>query len=450
MAKPQVEWESIFEEAIRNLSELIKFKTVNPPGNEKPATEFLADILAKNGIEPKLLESAPGRANVVARLKGTGEKAPVLLDGHLDVVSAEPESEWKYPPFSGKIAEGYLWGRGALDMKQTVIMNLAALLALKRAGIKPKRDLIFSGVADEEDGCKYGAIFLVNEYPDLIKAEYGLGEIGGFSMEMNGKRFYPVEIAEKGVCWFRIRAKGASGHGSIPNPESAAIKLAQAITLLGRRKLPYHLTPPAEEFIKALSRNMGGVKGAILKLLLNPLLADFIIDRIMPDKKLARTFWALTHNTANPTILRAGEKTNVVPSEASCEVDGRLLPGQTPENLMAEVRSVIGKDIVMEPIKTMQAAVQDVNDPVLGIFEKHIKEHDPEAIVMPYMIPGFTNGSQYARLGIKYFGFTPLRLQPGENFQELFHSANERVSIEGYKFGLRVFIETVWEMATEF
>ena len=450
MANPQVNWESIFEEAIRNLSELIRFKTVNPPGNEKPAAEFLADILSKNGIEPQLLESAPGRANVVARLKGSGEKAPVLLDGHLDVVSAEPESEWKYPPFAGKIAEGYLWGRGALDMKQAVVMNLAAMLALKRAGIKPRRDLIFSGTADEEDGCKFGAAFLVNEHPDLIKAEYGLGEIGGFSMEMSGKRFYPIEVAEKGVCWLKLKAKGASGHGSIPNPESAGVKLAHAITRLGERKLPYHLTPPAEEFINALSRNLGGAKGMVLKLLRSPLLADFIINHIMPDKKLARTFWALTHNTANPTVLRAGEKTNVVPSEASCEVDGRLLPGQTPENLIAELKEVIGTEIGIEPILTLQPAVQDVNDPALKIFEKHIKQHDPEAVVMPYMVPGFTNGSQYARLGIKYFGFTPLRLKPGENFQELFHSANERVSIKGYKFGLRVFIETVWEMTTEF
>jgi len=450
MAGFKAEWEAIFSEAIENLCALLRFKTVNPPGNEKPAAEFIAEILACNGIEPKLLESAPGRGNVVARLKGTGGKGPVLLDGHLDVVSAEPESEWKHPPFAGKIAEGYIWGRGALDMKQAVVMNLAAMLALKRAGVTLQRDLIFAAVADEEDGCKYGAGFLVNEHPELVKAEYAMGEIGGFSMEMSGKRFYPIEVAEKGVCWFRLKVRGASGHGSIPNPESATVKLAEAVARLGMTKLPYHLTAPAEAFIKALSKNLGGARGLVLKLLLKPSLADFIIDRVMPDKKLARSFWALTHNTANPTILRAGEKTNVVPSEAVAEIDGRLLPGQTPEQLLAEVKEIVGEDFELEPVKCMTPAAQDVNDPVMKIFEKHIKQHDPQAVVMPYMVPGFTDGSYYAKLGIKYFGFTPLRLMPGENFQELFHSVNERISVDGYKFGLRVFIETVAELVTEF
>jgi len=449
MAELKVDWESVFSEAINYLSELIRFKTVNPPGNEKPAAEFLAEILSKNGIEPRILESAPGRANVVARLKGTGEKGAILLDGHLDVVSAEPESGWKYPPFAGQIAEGYLWGRGALDMKQIVIANLMVVLAFKRLGIPLKRDVIFCGTADEEDGCRYGAGFLVKEHPDLVRAEYGLGELGGFSMDIEGKRFYPVQVAEKGICWFRIKARGVAGHGSIPNPESAGVKLAQAVAKLGRTKLPYHLTPPAKEFISALARNVGP-KGLALRLLLSPALADFIIDRVLPDKKQARVFWAMTHNTATPTVMRAGDKTNVVPGEATCEVDGRLLPGQTPEQLLSEVRAVIGDEFEIEPIKSHLAPNQDVRDPALGLFEKHIKAHDPEAIVTPYMIPAFTNGSEYVKLGIKYFGFAPLRFPPGETIQDLGHNVNERVSIEGYKFGLRVFIETLAEMATEF
>ena len=443
------EWESIHAEAIDYLGQLIRFKTVNPPGNEKPAAEFLADILSKNGIEPQILESAPGRANVIARLKGTGEKPPILLDGHLDVVSAEPESEWKYPPFAGQIAEGYLWGRGALDMKQIVIANLAAMLALKRSGIKAKRDLIFVGTADEEDACKYGAMFLVNEHPGLVKAEYGLGEIGGISMEMSGKRFYPVEVAEKGICWLRMKTRGASGHGSIPNPDSANLKLANAIAALGRTKLPYNLTPQTREFLTYLAVNLGGAKALILKLLLNPMLADFIIDHVLPDKKLAKTMWAVTHNTVNATVLRAGDKTNVVPSEATVDLDGRLLPGQTPDDLVAQVRAIIGKEPELEVIKSQAPTSQDVHDPILKIFEKHLKEHDPQAIILPMVMPGFTNGAQYSRLGIKYFGFSPLRLQPGESFQELFHSCNERVPIEGYKFGLRVFIETVADLIAE-
>jgi len=444
------EWEIIFEETIKYLRDLIRFKTVNPPGNEKPCAEYLAEILSSNGIEPKLLESAPGRGNVIVRLTGTGEKPPLLLDGHLDVVSAEPESCWKYPPFSAEVQEGYIWGRGALDMKQAVTANLMAVLTVKRLGIKAKRDLIFSAVADEEAGGEFGAKWLVNNHPDLVKAEYALGEIGGFSMETAGKRFYPIEVAEKGVCWFRVKAKGEPGHGSIPAPESAVIKLSRAIAELGKNQLPYHLTPAVEEFLKALSSKIGGVQGMVLKLLLRPGLADFIITKVLPDKKLAKSFWAMLHNTVNPTVVRAGEKTNIVPATAEAEVDGRLLPGQTPEDLLSEVGEIIGGGYELSVFKHLFPASQDPKDPILKIFEKHLKNYDPEAIILPNLIPGFTNGSFYSRLGIKYFGFTPLRLKPNESFQELFHGFNERVEIEGYKFGLKVFIETVLELITDF
>jgi len=447
MALQNQEWENIFTEAVNYLCELIRFKTVNPPGNEKPAADYLAEILSKNGLEPKVLESAPGRGNVIARLKGTGEKPPILLDGHLDVVSADPESDWKHPPFSGKIAEGYIWGRGALDMKQTVVMNLMAILTLKRAGVKLKRDLIFTAVADEENGCKYGAQFLVEKYPELVKAEYGLGEVGGFRKDMYGKHFYPIEVAEKGVCWFRITAKGDAGHGSIPAPDSAAIKLAEAIVKLGRSKLPIHITPAAAAFFKTISQGVGGAKGMVLSLLANPALSDFVNDKLISDKKLAKTFWAAVHNTTNPTVLRAGEKTNIIPYEASCEVDGRVLPGQTKESLLKEVKELIGDDFEIEVIHYTPPAFQDVNDPIMKIFEKHIKEYDPEAIMLPLLMTGFTDASQYAQLGIKYFGFSPLKLGPGENFQELCHNKDERVLLDGYKFGLRIFIETVQELA---
>ncbi len=444
------DWENIFEEAIGYLRQLIQFNTTNPPGNEKPSAEFLAEILRKEQIEPKIFESAPNRANLVARINGTGEKPPIMIDGHLDVVPAEPESAWKYPPFSGELKEGYIWGRGALDMKQAVIANLMAFIVLKRSGIKPKRSLIFTATADEEAGGTFGAKWLVDNQPDLIKAEYCLGEMGGFSMEIAGKRFYPIEVAEKGVCWLRIRARGEAGHGSLPTKESAPIKLARAVKILGEKKLPYHLTPVVERFFQLLSENMRGIQGKILKLLTNPKLADLIIDRVLPDKDLARSFWAILHNTANPTILRAGEKTNVIPSEAICEIDGRILPGQSPEGFIQEVRELIGKDYELEIINRLLPASQSPDDPIIKVFEKQIKKHDPEAIIIPNLIPGFTNGSHYSRLGIKYFGFTPVRLKSDERFAELIHGINERVPVDGYKFGLRVFIETIWELVNNF
>ena len=443
-------WEEIFEQAIEHLQRLIQIKTVNPPGNEKPAVEYLAEVLRKEGVEPEIFEPAPGRANLVARLKGRGEKPPILIDGHLDVVPAEPESAWKYPPFSGELAEGYIWGRGALDMKQAVVANLMAILVIKKAGNQPRRDLIFTAVADEEAGGKYGAQWLVENQPDLIKAEYGLGEMGGFNMEISGKSFYPVEVAEKGVCWLRVKAKGEPGHGSLPNKDSAVIKLARVIKTLGETKLPYHLTPQVEHFINRLRKNLGGIQGKVLGLLLNPRWSNLVIDRLLPDPSLRRTFWAMLHNTANPTVIRAGEKTNVIPSEAVCEVDGRILPGQSPEGLVEEVRKLIGKDYELEIINRLLPMAQDPNDPILEVFERNLKKYDPQAIVIPNLIPGFTNGSHYARLGIKYFGFTPVQLAHGEKFAELFHGINERIPVEGYKFGLKVFLNTVWDLVYNF
>lgn len=445
----QTNWDEVFKEAEVYLSSLIRIPTVNPPGNEKEACLFLSEIIRKEGIEPEIIESAPGRANLIARLKGTSEKPPVLLDAHLDVVPASEEG-WKYPPFSGEMKEGYIWGRGAVDMKQTAIMNLIALLLLKRGGVKLDRDLIFVATADEEAGCTFGASFLVDNYPEKIRAEYALGELGGFSMEIGGKHFYPVLVAEKGVCWFKLRARGKPGHGSIPSPSSALVKLSEAIAKLGKNKLPFHLTPVVDAFIKRLAKELGFPKGTILSLVSKPSLSDFILDNLFPDPDFAQTFWAMLHNTANPTVISAGEKTNVIPSEAVVEVDGRVLPGQSAEQFIDEVKELIGEGYEIEVIKKLTPAQQNPDDRIISLFEKHLRKFEPKAIVLPNLIPGFTNGSFYSKLGIKYFGFSPLKLSPDEKFRDLFHGVNERIPVEGFRFGLKVFISLVEELVSGF
>src|SRR5262249_34168473 len=227
---------SAADEAVEHLGALLRMDTTNPPGNESICAEYLAESLRKDGIEPTLVEKGKGRANVVARIKGNGEAPPLLLGAHLDVVEADSK-RWRHPPFSGDIADGYLWGRGALDMKNMAAMAVMVVKLLRRTGARLKRDVIFAGVADEEAGCDFGSKFLVEEHPDLVRAEYALGEVGGFTLHVQGRRFYPIMVAEKGLCWLRVRARGTPGHGSLPREDNANVRLARAVARLGRRRL---------------------------------------------------------------------------------------------------------------------------------------------------------------------------------------------------------------------
>ena len=442
-----VKWDAVCAEAESHLIRLIQFQTVNPPGDELPAAQYLAETLRRDKLEPEIITSAPGRGNLVCRLKGTGEKPPLLLNGHLDVVAVE-ESQWKYPPFAATKADGYIWGRGAVDMKHMVAMSLTAMLLARRAGVRLKRDLILAAVADEEAGGAMGAGFLVRNHPDKLKAEYALGEMGGFSMSMAGKTFYPVQVAEKGICWIRVTATGEPGHGSIPNPESAPIKLARALCKLGQVKLPQHNTPVVELFLKRIALHQPFPKNLVLKLLLNPSLSAFILEKLFPDPALATTFWAMLRNTANPTVLRAGEKTNVIPSKATAEVDGRLLPGQTKESFLAEVRAVIGDDLKIEVLNELTPTSADPNDPILDLIAQLVAKRDPGAVVIPNLVPGFTDATHYSKLGIKCFGFSPVKLNPEDNFKALFHGHNERIPIAGFHFGVRLLAELVEALST--
>ncbi len=441
----QVRWEDVYPEAEAIFRKLIQFETVNPPGNEKPAAEYLAELLRKEGLEPELYESAPGRVNLICRLKGTGEKPALQLDGHLDVVPVENEF-WTHPPFAAEVADGYIWGRGAVDMKQMVTMSLMSLILFKRLGAKLKRDIIFTAVADEEAGCTYGAKYLVDNHADRIKAEYCLGEIGGFSMKMQDKTFYPVQVAEKGICWFELTARGEPGHGSMPEPQAALIKLADAMVKLVRKGLPQHNTPVVEQFLARLSSNQPFPNNLVLKLLLKERLSRFILEKLFPDKALASTFFAMLHNTANPTVIHAGEKTNVIPSVARVQVDGRILPGQTTESYLTEVRELIGEDFEINMLSEFAPTAADPDDPIMSIITRILQRHDPEAIVLPNLTTGFTDASHYSRLGTKCFGFSPMKLNPDDNFKAMFHGHNERIPVEGFRFGTRVLPELVEEL----
>jgi acetylornithine deacetylase/succinyl-diaminopimelate desuccinylase-like protein len=433
-------------EALAHLQALLRIDTTNPPGGERAAADYLAEVLRREGIEPVVLEAAPGRGNLVARLRGDGSAGPLLLAGHLDVVPADP-AEWTHPPFGGEIHGGWLYGRGAVDMKSFVAQALAVVIALVRAGARLRRDVIFAAVADEEYGCDLGSGFLVREHPELVRAEYALGEVGGFSQHLGGATVYPIMVAEKGVCWLRARRRGPSGHGSMPRDDSAVLELSAALARLRDARLPLHPSPVMRRFLAAVAATQPLPARAVLPLLANPVLGRVILDRVLPDRALARSLGALLANTASPTVLRAGDKTNVIPPVAEAEIDGRLAPGQTAADLQAELAKVLGPEVELAVLRAHEAAEFPVETPLYRLLERAIRRHDPGAVPVPALIPGFTDASEWRRLGATCYGFAPVRFprDAGVAFSELYHGRDERIPVEGFRWGVGVLLDVVRE-----
>jgi acetylornithine deacetylase/succinyl-diaminopimelate desuccinylase-like protein len=443
----QLKWDDVFTEAEFILRRLIRFETVNPPGNERPAADYLAEILRQEGFEPEIFEGAPTRANLICRLKGTGERPPLQLDGHLDVVCAD-ETQWTHQPFAADLADGYIWGRGALDMKQMVTMNLMCMLLFKRMGVTFKRDIIFTAVADEEAGGAHGARYLVDNHADRIWAEYCLGEIGGFGISKWGRTFYPVQVAEKGLCWFELVARGEAGHSSIPDPDSSVMRLSEAILKLGRNDLPHHRSIVTEHLARTIVASLPFPSSMASAFVLHPRLTSLVLNRLVPESRQASALLATLRNTATPTTIRAGEKTNIIPGVARASVDGRFLPGQTTESFLAEVREVVGPGIEVNVLKTLQPTVADPNDPIMGAIARVLRRDDPHAVALPFMVSATTNATHYSALKTKYFGFSPVKLNSVDSFQSMFHGADERIPVEGFHFGIRVLAELVEEICS--
>lgn len=423
--------------AREHLRALLRLDTTNPPGDEGPAVDYLVRVLREGGFEPEVLVSPQGRPNVIARLEGTGARRPLLLGAHLDVVEADP-ARWTHPPFAGVEQDGCLWGRGAIDMKNMAAMAVAILVGMRAAGVQPARDIIFAGVADEEAGCTEGSAFLVDHHPGKVRAEYALGEGGGFSVTFAGRRFYPIMAAEKGLVWVRVVAEGQPGHGSMPIEGSAVQKLARAIDRLASVRLPAHSSEPAERFVRGLAEHAPLSSAVVLRLLLVESLRDVVLDRVFPDPALARPFAAILANTVSPTVLRAGGKTNVIPARAEAELDGRTLPGQTTESFLRELEAIAGPDVRFEVI---QAAPPVETSPDTDLF-RHlcatVRRHDPEGIPIPYLCPGFTDAKHWSRLGARCYGFLPLKLPPDIKYADLFHGDDERIPLDGLDWGTRV------------
>ncbi len=413
------------------LQNLIRFDTTNPPGNEIRVISYVKGLLAEAGIESTLLAQIEDRPNLIARLAGRGDAPPLLLYGHADVVTTANQV-WQHPPFAGEIADGYVWGRGALDMKGGVAMMLAAFLRAKAEGLQPPGDIMLVIVSDEEGGGTYGAQYLVENHADLFEGiQYAIGEFGGFSLTIGGRRFYPIQVAEKQICWLQAVIRGPGGHGSLPMHGGAAAKLGRLLTTLDRKRLPVHITPAAAEMIGQMADALSSPSNRILRQLLNPKLTDLTL-RLLGKK--GQIFDPLLHNTVNATIFRGGEKVNVIPSEIKVELDGRLLPGYAPETMVAEIGRLVGKEIEFSVLRHDSGPAE----PNMGLFDTLagiLQEADPAGIPVPLLLSGVTDGRFFSRLGIQTYGFLPMRLPEDLNFVGLIHAANERIPVEAVRFG---------------
>jgi acetylornithine deacetylase/succinyl-diaminopimelate desuccinylase-like protein len=432
-----IDWASVQDRAQRLLVELIRFDTSNPPGGELEAARHVARVLEDVGLEPVVLESAPGRGNCIARLRGSGSARPLLLIGHLDVVPTEPQ-HWTHPPFEGLVSDGFIWGRGALDMKYIVATQVMSVVALKEAGVSLDRDLVVASVADEEAGGVHGIRWLLEHHPDLVDCEYALGEFGGFSFDVSGKRFYLCQTGEKGIAWFRMHTRGRPGHGSMPPPDTAIRRLARAVARLGSTPTPLHVPDTTRAMIEGMAAAIPGIEG-----LLDPTTCQDVLAALPPEQSLMMN--AILRNTITVTGLQAGYKHNVIPGEASANLDCRLVPGQSIADVEREIRQIVATDVELEIIEEMSTPPVEsrFDTPLFEAMRRNLLAYDPGSQVMPLLLVGGTDGRFLAERGAIYYGYSPIRLPSELRFLQLIHSHDERIPVDAFRDGVKVFVETI-------
>ena len=414
--------------------ELIRIPSVNygeGRGDEKAVAEYVASKLAEVGIESELIETAPNRVNVVAKIAGADQSRPgLVLHGHIDVVPAEAK-DWSVDPFSGVIKDGFIWGRGAVDMKNTDAIILACIRAWKRNGFTPPRNVLIIFFADEEASGTFGSRWLVKNRPELFSGyNEAISEVGGFSVTIpGGHRLYLIEAAQKGIQWLKLTARGTAGHGSFKNTDNAVTKLSQAIARIGNYEWPQLETRTGEIFFRKIAELTGEKY--------DPKNVEPLLKHLGPVIKM---LGATIQNTANPTMLEAGYKANVIPQTASAVIDGRFLPG-FENDLHDTIKKLAGDDIEIEFVARDIALEVEFSGKLVEAMIAAIASEDPDGIPVPYLMSGGTDNKALSDLGITGYGFTPLKLPEDLDFSALFHGVDERIPIEGLKFGARVMYE---------
>lgn len=416
------------ERPVDLLRDLIRFETVNPPGNEKACIDWIGELLDAYGIESETYARDQDRPNLFATLDG-GDAPPLLLYGHVDVVPVTGQ-EWTHDPFEAVVDDGCIWGRGALDMKAGVAMFLATFLRLAAEDERPPGDVHLLVVSDEEGGGDDGLSYLVDEHPELFEdIDHALGEFGAFNLDIAGVETYPIQVNEKQVCWLEATFRGNSGHASFPHEGTAMGKMASFVETIDSERLPVHITPAAEQMFESLADAVPPEQAELFRALLDPERTDEVLDRMSADTKM---FDALVHNTVNPTIVEGGDKENVVPEEVTVFLDCRLVPGQEPEDVRAELRELTGLDPEFEVVRYDPGPPSADLDVFADLGE--ILEDETGGVAIPLLMAGATDGRHLARVDVQSYGFTPM--QVGDlPFLDLVHSGDERIPVDAVEWG---------------
>jgi acetylornithine deacetylase/succinyl-diaminopimelate desuccinylase-like protein len=441
----KLDFEAAGAEAVARLQHMLRFDTTNPPGNELPLAQHLAALLASEGIQAQILQSAPERANLVARLRGDGSARPLLLISHLDVVPAEP-ARWTHPPFAGALANDQVWGRGAVDSKLTTTAQLQVLLLCKRLGLPLKRDLVLVATADEELGSNYGVKWLAQHHPEVFDAEYGINEGGGFALLLDGKPLYTCQVGEKGSAYLDLVIQGRPGHSSVPHADNPLLHLSGVLDRL-RGRLPHRVTASARAFFEgAAAAQKRPEVAALLRALLDPKRQEEALAQLPVDEPTRLMFDAMLRNTCAPTMLEAGVKRNVIPSQATVKLSGRTLPGMDREEFLAEVRVLVGEGPEFRLDNYWAGGEFPHHTPLLAAIQSAMKRCEPESAVVPYMVTGGTDARFLQGLGLTIYGFLPMRHEPGMDIFSLCHGHDERVSTANVAFAVQVLYEVVRQL----
>ncbi|MFH0777154.1 MAG: M20/M25/M40 family metallo-hydrolase [Candidatus Eisenbacteria bacterium] len=422
------------------LRALIRIDTSNPPGNEMPAAEYVKELMDKDGIPAKIFASTPTRGSVVARLKGSGEKPPLLLLSHLDVVPVEPDL-WSVAPFAAEVRDGCVWGRGTVDIKNLTATEIAVLLLVKRLGLKLKRDVILAATADEEAGATYGMKWLIQNHFDEIKAEYAINE-GGVSVDMNGRKLLLCQTAEKGICWVRVTVKGAGGHGSLPTRANPVVLAAQIIARIGQHPFPVARTPVSEKLIAGLEK-----QGLLPPGVTSESIFSGKTDVLAYDSTTAKRLNAFIRNTATPTVVRGGTKVNVIPMETQFSVDCRVLPGFDPDEMLATVKGLVAlPDAEYEILQKKRGTESRTDTELWRVLEESVTKTTPGAVFLPYVSPGGTDSGFLRENGVTCYGFEPAFL-PWEQIDAV-HGIDERISVDALADGTVLLFDVIRRFCT--
>jgi acetylornithine deacetylase/succinyl-diaminopimelate desuccinylase-like protein len=445
MVQDTIDWNEVEEQATRYLCDYLQINTINPPGNETEGARFLQGLLEKEGIETEIIESEPGRGNLIARIKGSGEGRPLVLLSHIDVVPAESD-KWDHAPLSGTIVDGDIWGRGALDCKSLGVMETMVLILLKRTGRMLRRDLVLMAVADEEKGGTKGAGWLADHRPDFFDVDAVINEGGGVGITRGDNNYYFCQVAEKGICWLRIFFNGSPGHASIPREDNCLLSLGRCLDLIGKYRSRIQLPPVTGKFIETFSGDKE-ITGLLRKMVDAPDRADEVLEKV-PDKGLRQFLGTMIRNTFVPTVVKGGEKTNVIPSECFCEVDCRIVPGEEPEQARAELSRLL-RDIPDHEVEIIDSSIPSESPfehPLFSLFAEGLQQHDPKAVLVPFVSSGATDSRFFRNKSVPAFGFDP-HLVEGDlsEYSDQVHGHNERISRKNLVFGTKVLYEVVRE-----